>query len=97
MPLTFFSKVGSMLGGTMVNFTGPLLKPNSIITCKFENWMTPAIYRDSNHGSCILPPIMYYGYIDFTVEVDDRAFFIGQFYIGKSKVNVGDILIYFFH
>ena len=80
LPLTFFPRVGHMLGGTMINFTGPCLQPESIITCKFENWRTQAIFRDVNHASCISPTVMYHGYIDLQVTVDDRTQFLGRYY-----------------
>lgn len=88
LPLTFFPRVGHMLGGTMVNFTGPCLAPNAIITCKFENWRTTGIRRDNNHASCISPPVMYHGYVDLTITVDDRTLFLGRYYLRKCFVRI---------
>jgi len=88
LPLTFFPRIGSMLGGTMVNFTGPCLRPENIISCKFENWRVQGIYRDVNHATCISPPVMYHGYIDLTITVDDRTFFLGRYY--KQPPDIAD-------
>jgi hypothetical protein len=93
LPLTFFPRVGHMLGGTLVNFTGPCLSPNSIITCKFENWRTQGIYRDFNHATCISPPVMYHGYIDLTITVDDRTLFLGRFYKQPPDIADDDVVV----
>ena len=36
MPLTFAPENGHMLGGTMVNITGPCFEPNMRVTCRFN-------------------------------------------------------------
>lgn len=86
LPLTFFPRYGHMLGGTLVNITGPCLSPNSIIVCKFENWKVEGYYRDPNHATCISPPVMYHGYIDLTVSVDDKTLFLGRYYLQPPEV-----------
>lgn len=93
LPLTFFPRYGHMLGGTMVNITGPCLQPNSIISCKFENWRVDGIYRDENHATCISPPVLYHGYVDLTVSVDDRTLFLGRFYMQPPEVADEGVVI----
>ena len=93
LPLTFFPRVGHMLGGTLVNITGPCLRPESIIVCKFENWKSVGIYRDHNHATCITPPVMYHGYVDLTVTVDDRTLFLGRFYLRKNIKHFSNQLL----
>lgn len=87
MPLAFFPRVGNMLGGTIVNFTGPCLRPESVITCTFENFPTKGIYRDRNHASCVTPAVMYHGYVDLTTRVDDRTYFYGRYYIRMLHIH----------
>ncbi|CAG2178697.1 unnamed protein product, partial [Oppiella nova] len=82
-----------MLGGTMVNFTGPCLQPTSIITCQFDNWQTPGIYRDFNHATCVTPPVMYHGYVDLTITVDDRTLFLGRYYKQPPDIADHDIVV----
>lgn len=84
LPLAFFPRVGNMLGGTLVNISGPCLNEDSIIECTFENWPVKGVYRDKNHASCISPPVMYHGYVDLTVRVDGKIDFYGRFYIRKN-------------
>lgn len=83
LPLTFFPRWGAMLGGNMVNVTGPCIQPDMIITCNFDNWKVPAIYRSPNHASCISPPVQYHGYIDLSLTVNDKTIFLGRYYVRK--------------
>ena len=93
LPLTFFPRYGHMLGGTLVNITGPCLSPSSIITCKFENWKVEGIYQDPNHATCISPPVMYHGYVDLTISVDDRTLFLGRFYLQPPEVAEEGVVV----
>ena len=36
-----------------------------------------------NTGACITPPVMYEGYVDFTVTVDDNTFWYSRMYVRK--------------
>lgn len=93
LPLTFFPRYGHMLGGTLVDVTGPCLDPNSIIYCRFDNFKSEAIYRSHNHATCISPPFMYHGYVDLTISVDDRIEFVGRFYIQPPEVADDDVIV----
>jgi extracellular domains-containing protein CG31004 len=81
LPLTFFPRYGHMLGGVMVNVTGPCFFPDDIIICNFENRETKGIYRDANHASCISPPVFYHGYIDLSITVRGKTIFLGRYYV----------------
>ncbi|XP_035228405.1 protein mesh-like [Stegodyphus dumicola] len=91
--LTFFPRYGSMLGGTMVNVTGPCFSdPRSIIRCKFDTLETDGIYRDQNHVSCISPPVMYHGYVDLSVSVDNGPFlFYARYYVQPPDMVEADV------
>ncbi|GFS95561.1 protein mesh [Nephila pilipes] len=91
--LTFFPRFGSMLGGTMVNITGPCFpNPLSNIRCKFDNREVDGIYRNPNIVSCISPPIMYHGYVDLSVSIDQGPFlFYGKYYIQPPGMVEGDV------
>lgn len=93
--LTFFPRYGSMLGGTVVNITGPCFEdPRSIIRCKFDTLEVEGIYRSPNHVSCISPPVMYHGYVDLSVSIDQGAFlFYGKYYIQPPDMVEADVNI----
>uniref|UniRef100_A0A6G1S5F6 Extracellular domains-containing protein CG31004 n=1 Tax=Aceria tosichella TaxID=561515 RepID=A0A6G1S5F6_9ACAR len=93
LPLTFFPRYGHMLGGTLVDVTGPCLDPNSIIFCKFDNLKAEAVWRDTNRATCISPPFMYHGYTDLTISVDDRIEFVGRFYIQPPDIAEEDVIV----
>lgn len=93
LPLTFFPRYGHMLGGTLVDVTGPCLDPGSIIFCRFDNFKAEAVFRDTNRATCISPPFMYHGYVDLTISVDDRIEFVGRFYIQPPEVAEEDVIV----
>lgn len=93
LPLTFFPRYGHMLGGTLVDVTGPCLDPSSIIYCRFDNFKAEAVYRGTNQATCISPPLMYHGYVDLTISVDDRIEFVGRFYIQPPEVADDDVVV----
>lgn len=93
LPLSFFPRVGNMLGGTMVNVSGPCLHEDAVIECIFENRPVKGVYRDKNHASCISPAVMYHGYVDLTIRVDDKIDFYGRFYIQPPTIAHDDIAI----
>lgn len=93
LPLTFFPRYGHMLGGTLVDVTGPCLDPSSIIFCRFDNFRSEAVFRGTNRATCISPPFMYHGYVDLTISVDDRIEFVGRFYIQPPEVADDDVVV----
>lgn len=93
LPLTFFPRYGHMLGGTLVDVTGPCLDPNSIIFCRFDNFKAEAVWRDTNRATCVSPPFMYHGYVDLTISVDERIEFVGRFYIQPPDVAEEDVIV----
>lgn len=81
VPLTFRPVLGSMLGGTVVNITGPCLKPTDHIECIFDNVTAKAVYRDANHASCVQPAVMTHGQVSLYVRVNGKSTSSGQYYI----------------
>ncbi|XP_053209715.1 protein mesh-like [Panonychus citri] len=86
LPLTFFPRWGHMLGGTLVNVTGPCFEPDDIITCNFDNQVAKGIYRDPNHATCISPPVFYHGYIDLSITVQGKTIFLGRYYVQPPDI-----------
>ncbi|KAH7969680.1 hypothetical protein HPB52_021044 [Rhipicephalus sanguineus] len=95
--LTFFPKYASMLGGALINVTGPCFDPNEKIECQFQDMSghrLPAIYRDTNHATCLMPPVFFHGYVDLTVSQGSRdAMFYGRFYVQPPELAAEDIEI----
>ncbi|GFS34796.1 protein mesh [Trichonephila inaurata madagascariensis] len=91
--LTFFPRHGSMLGGTMVNITGPCVyDPESVIRCKFDTLEVDGIYRNLNTISCVSPPVMYHGYVDLSVSIDQGPFlFYGKYYVVPPGITEADV------
>ncbi|RWS17902.1 mesh-like CUB and sushi domain-containing protein, partial [Dinothrombium tinctorium] len=93
MPLTFFPRWGHMLGGNLVTVTGPCLKEDDIISCTFENVKVKGVYQGPNYAICISPPVMYHGFIDLIITVNDRTFFLGRYYLQPPDIHTPDIVV----
>ncbi|XP_064481211.1 protein mesh-like isoform X2 [Ornithodoros turicata] len=96
--LTFFPRYATMLGGTLINVTGPCLLPDDKIECQFQDMSGqrfPAIYRDANHATCLMPPVFFHGYVDITVSVGrGDSMFYGRFYVQPPELAAEDIEVY---
>ncbi|XP_076359572.1 sushi domain containing 2 mesh [Tachypleus tridentatus] len=86
--LTFFPRYGNMLGGTLVNVTGPCLKPNSVITCKFDITEVEGVYQSPNHATCISPVVMFHGYVDLAVQTDGKGYYYSNRYYVQPPDSV---------
>ncbi|CAL8070989.1 unnamed protein product [Orchesella dallaii] len=71
--LTFAPESGNLLGGTIVNVTGPCFDRSQNITCRFNTLRVPGAVIDKNSATCVMPRIYATGYIDFYVEVDGSS------------------------
>ncbi|XP_023221105.1 protein mesh-like [Centruroides sculpturatus] len=98
--LTFFPRWGNMLGGTMVNITGPCFgkvkeEENVRIACKFDIFEVKGVYKDINHATCFQPPVLFHGYVDISVSVNEGPYhFYGKYYIQPPEIAREDIIIY---
>ncbi|CAG0885412.1 unnamed protein product [Darwinula stevensoni] len=82
LPLVFAPENGNMLGGTVVNVTGPCFTPGQRVTCRFEDWDVEGIVVDSNRASCVMPRMSISGYIDFAVSQDGGPYYWkGKFFV----------------
>ena len=72
-----------MLGGTMVNMTGPCFTPDMRIICRFNTIDTEGVVIDENRASCVTPWIEAEGWVDFEISLDGGPFYWkGSFYVG---------------
>ncbi|KAL1114994.1 hypothetical protein AAG570_007817, partial [Ranatra chinensis] len=82
IPLTFAPESGNMLGGTIVNITGPCFRPNMKIRCKFDTETVVGKVVDVNRAICVQPFLLAEGYVLFDIAVDDGKFnWKGKFFV----------------
>ena len=74
-----------MMGGTVVNITGPCFKPGQRITCQFDIHNNEGIIIDQNRAICVVPRMLISGYIGFAISIDGGPYYWkGKFFVGKS-------------
>ncbi|KPU80188.1 uncharacterized protein Dana_GF16595, isoform C [Drosophila ananassae] len=74
LPLTFAPESGNMLGGQVVNITGPCFDPNVRVTCHFDTESVLGTYVDTNRVICVQPFLKAEGYIRFQISVGTQRF-----------------------
>lgn len=72
-----------MLGGTIVNVTGPCFNQEMRINCRFNTIQVPGAVINQNRATCIMPRIYITGYIDLFVEVEgsNDLLWKGKFFV----------------
>ncbi|XP_046394346.1 protein mesh isoform X1 [Ischnura elegans] len=82
LPLVFAPESGNMLGGTVVNITGPCFHPDEKIVCRFDTEAVTGTMVDTNRAICVQPFVMAEGYVRFEVSVGDSKFdWKGKYFI----------------
>ncbi|XP_076767109.1 sushi domain containing 2 mesh isoform X1 [Xylocopa sonorina] len=71
LPLVFAPESGNMLGGTIVNITGPCFNETEKIRCMFENEWVIGTVIDKNRAICVQPFVKAQGYIRFAISIGD--------------------------
>ncbi|XP_048517343.1 protein mesh isoform X2 [Dendroctonus ponderosae] len=83
LPLMFAPESGNMLGGTVVNITGPCFNPTDQVICKFD--VADVVYGtvvSRNRAICIQPPLMVEGYVRFEIAIGPGVYkWKGQYYV----------------
>ena len=81
----FAPESGNMMGGMMVNVTGPCFSPDRRIICRFDTQDVVGKYIDQNRAVCIMPRVYATGYVDLTISIDGGNFnWKGRFYVGMN-------------
>ncbi|XP_066592875.1 protein mesh isoform X2 [Prorops nasuta] len=82
LPLVFAPESGNMLGGTVVNITGPCFTKDMKVKCMFDKQMVMGTVINSNRAICIQPFIHAEGYILFSVAIGEGTYdWKGKFFI----------------
>lgn len=72
-----------MLGGTVVNITGPCFSNSSRVTCKFDTVSVVGHVIDVNRAVCVQPYLNAQGYVRFEVKIGNEAFkWKGKYFVG---------------
>ncbi|XP_025200383.1 protein mesh isoform X1 [Melanaphis sacchari] len=74
LPLVFAPESGNMLGGTVVNITGPCFEPGDKVRCKFDTEEVVGTVVNRNRAVCIQPFLMAEGYVIFDVAIGDEKY-----------------------
>lgn len=73
-----------MLGGTLVNITGPCFNPTDQIICKFD--VADVVYGtvvDRNRAFCIQPQLFVEGWVRLEIAIGPDNFkWKGKYYVG---------------
>ncbi|XP_044255484.1 protein mesh isoform X3 [Tribolium madens] len=83
LDLFFAPESGNMLGGTIVNITGPCFKPTDQIICKFDT--ADEVYGvvvSSNRAICVQPPLLVEGYVKLEIAIGPGTYkWKGKYYV----------------
>ncbi|XP_028136184.2 protein mesh isoform X2 [Diabrotica virgifera virgifera] len=83
LPLKFAPESGNMLGGTVVNITGPCFNLNDRIRCKFD--VSNEVFGyvvDKNRAICVQPQLYAEGWVNLQIAVNSEAFkWKGKYYV----------------
>lgn len=88
LPLEFAPESGNMLGGTVVNITGPCFEPSDRVHCKFDTEVVQGTVINVNRAVCVQPKLSVQGYVRFEVAIGNniertRFKWKGKYFVGK--------------
>lgn len=74
-----------MLGGTIVNITGPCFKPDDRVRCKFDVEDEVVGYVvDTNRAICVQPTLYVEGWVNLQIAIGSNPFkWKGKYYVGE--------------
>uniref|UniRef100_A0A336M8F3 CSON013620 protein n=2 Tax=Culicoides sonorensis TaxID=179676 RepID=A0A336M8F3_CULSO len=74
---------GNMLGGSIINVTGPCFNPNHEIRCIFDTIEVIGVFVDVNRAICIQPFLTVSGHINLDVfhEIDSRRLWRAKYFV----------------
>ncbi|XP_034937613.1 protein mesh isoform X2 [Chelonus insularis] len=82
LPLVFAPESGNMLGGTVVNITGPCFEKTDKIRCRFDTEEVVGTVIDRNRAICVQPFVKAEGYIRFAVAINSGRYdWKGKYFI----------------
>jgi len=92
LPLMFAPESGNMLGGTVVNITGPCFIPGEKIQCRFDDFTVTGTMVDSNRAICVQPFLMAEGYVRFEIATSISRFnWKGRYFVETPATAIDRI------
>lgn len=86
LPLVFAPESGNMLGGTIVNITGPCFEDTDRVSCRFDTEEVIGIYVDRNRVVCVQPFMLAQGYVRFEISVGTEKYkWKGRYFVGECE------------
>lgn len=83
-----------MLGGQVVNITGPCFDPNERILCTFDTESVVGHVIDRNRAICVQPFLLAQGYIRFQISIGTERFkWRGLYFVGNYPKKQNSICI----
>lgn len=82
-----------MLGGTIVNITGPCFKPDDRVRCKFDvEYEVVGYVVDTNRAICVQPTLYVEGWVNLQIAIGSNAFkWKGKYYVGEYLFSSFDL------
>lgn len=78
-----------MLGGQIVNISGPCFQSTDRILCTFDTESVVGTVIDRNRAICIQPFLLAQGYVRFQVSVNTEPFkYKGKYFVGKFSSSL---------
>ncbi|XP_073993823.1 sushi domain containing 2 mesh isoform X2 [Rhodnius prolixus] len=82
LKLSFAPESGNMLGGQVVNITGPCFTPDMRILCRFDVETVVGTVVDTNRAICVQPFVMADGYVIFDIAINNGKYnWKGEYFI----------------
>lgn len=93
LPLVFAPESGNMLGGTIVNITGPCFESTDRVSCRFDTEEVMGIFVDRNRVVCVQPFMLAQGYVRFEISVGTEKYkWKGRYFVGECELwNINEI------
>ncbi|XP_055381254.1 protein mesh isoform X2 [Condylostylus longicornis] len=92
LPLVFAPESGNMLGGTVVNITGPCFDKSQRVVCHFDTEDVVATVVDSNRAICVQPFLKAQGYVRFEISVgNERYKWRGKYFVETPSTAIEKI------
>lgn len=88
-PLYIAPTSGNMLGGTVINVTGPCFSRSTPIYCFFGTIKVQGIFIDPNRAICIQPFMKRQGFINLDVQVgtDQRRTWHAKYFLESPSTS----------
>lgn len=78
----FAPESGNMLGGTIVNVTGPCFELGQKISCKFDTEIVDGFVVDTNRVVCVQPRLLVEGYVYLEIAIGSGKYkWRGQYFV----------------